>query len=234
MCQSWHSRLSSCHCAKLKKKKKTFILKFHSNAELLLLLFKLLTQDSSHPEWWHLHTDRPPESFQLSCSAPAALGFLSLSLSSDTLMVHEVFRFLHSASRKRSLTLGVHYLIICAVSFKKILCKLGCWDRGESRGLAPLGRVMASVLTSATSTGSRVTCRGLVLLLSWQPSQYHPYHSTALCLNQICKLSSCSEMACHSLSVWNLSCRLFSQAERIPAYCASSSLWGPAPRLRKI
>ena len=90
--------------------------------------------------------------------------------------------------------------------FQKILCKLG-----ESRGLAPsLGRVMASVLTSATSTGSRVICRGLVLLLSWQPSQYHPYHSTALCLNQICKLSSCSEMTCHSLSVWNLSCHLFS------------------------
>lgn len=107
------------------KKKKTFILKINFNAELLLLLFKLLAQDSSHPEWWHLHTDRPPESFQLTCSAPAALGFLSLSLSSDTLMVHEVFRFLHSASRKGSLILGVHYLIICAVSFKKFYASLG-------------------------------------------------------------------------------------------------------------
>lgn len=116
-----------CHLAIVPnfKKKKTFILKINFNAELLLLLFKLLAQDSSHPEWWHLHTDRPPESFQLTCSAPAALGFLSLSLSSDTLMVHEVFRFLHSASRKGSLILGVHYLIICAVSFKKFYASLG-------------------------------------------------------------------------------------------------------------
>lgn len=60
--------------------KKTFILKTHFNAKLLLLLFKLLAQDSSHPEWWHLHTDRPPESVQLARSAPAALGSLSLSL----------------------------------------------------------------------------------------------------------------------------------------------------------
>lgn len=83
------------------------------------------------------------------------------------------------------------------------------------------------------STGNWGTHRGRVLLLPWQAHWDHRCPLAALCLNQTCKLSSRSEMICHSLSAWDLICHLLSQAETMLAHYANSSLWSSTSRLRK-
>eukprot|EP00069_Balaena_mysticetus_P004197 bmy_17176T0 len=96
----------------------------------------------------------------------------------------------------------------------------------ESNG--PLSR-----LPPTASTGNWGTHRGRVLLLPWQARWDRRCPSAALCLNQTCKLSSRSEMICHSLSARDLICHLHSQAETMLAYYANSSLWSSTSGLRE-
>lgn len=72
--------------------------------------------------------------------------------------------------------------------------------------LCPLGRAVdgfpASPCNPVLQPGK---LRGRVVLpLPWQPCRDWPCHSAAICWNQIIKLSSHSELICHSLSVLEL------------------------------
>ena len=138
-------------------------------------------------------------------------------------MVYRLFKFLHVSLHERKF--GPRWCVIwktiwgCeVVSFKSVQCKCYCCaSRAQSQHLMhrewgsllhSLGRAQASF--PRLSAPASQSCNPgelqseIVLPFTWHQDRDWPCHSSAFCLNQIIKLSSRSEMICHSLSVLEL------------------------------